>query len=746
MNRRLFHRLVIGLPLLAAPMVVTGRAAAQDAPPVNFDDHIRPIIEEYCIGCHRGSRAKNGLKLESAAGVLEGGSGGPAIVPGDPDGSLLYQVVARTREPFMPFEEDPLPAEMVAAIRGWIESGARESATSAPKAIAKKPAVDLSVAPAAGNKPSGEPAMPQGQRVDPYWWSERSNAITALAASPWAPVIAVGGHWQVVLYHTGTLDLLGVLGYPEGVINDLAYSRNGSILIAAGGESAASGLVVGWDVASGERLFEIGADADAARTADITNDHRLVALGGPEGKVRVFAIESGSMLYEIDKHTDWVTALAFSPDGALLATGDRAGGLFVWETDTGREFYALPPHQPFVTDLSWRGDSNVLATCGEDSAIRFFEMNGGGQIKAWSSHGGALAIEFLADGRLATCGRDRHARLWDGNGTQLQQFEAMADIATELAVAHDGGRVFVGDWTGQVAVFDAASASRIGSIAANPPSRLQVIAGETARAAATLAEQLAGLQPAVDAAAQALAAQAEKATAGDSAAQQAEAQAAEAQTAAIAIETGARQARAAAEPVQSTLAERARARDAAAEAIQAARETAATADQDLQTAIASALAAEKAVLEADEAGRAAARERLDQARKLLEGATALAQLSAARAAECEVLSRRAELEVQDWLAFAQPRIDEAARLAQAAAEARTNADAAQGRAAAARQTATELASVMTQLQQALDDARAQVASAQAALGSARSAAAAAEANWAAQHAAIIADGGRVPVE
>ena len=33
-----------------SPMSVMG----QDTPPINFADHVLPIIDEYCLGCHRG--------------------------------------------------------------------------------------------------------------------------------------------------------------------------------------------------------------------------------------------------------------------------------------------------------------------------------------------------------------------------------------------------------------------------------------------------------------------------------------------------------------------------------------------------------------------------------------------------------------------------------------------------------------------------------------------------------------------
>ena len=71
--------------------------------------------------------------------------------------------------------------------------------------------------------------------LQPVVLTPRANAVTALAHSPWAPVFAVGGQKQVLLYHTDTQELLGVLPFPEGNVFSVRFSRNGQLLLAAGG-------------------------------------------------------------------------------------------------------------------------------------------------------------------------------------------------------------------------------------------------------------------------------------------------------------------------------------------------------------------------------------------------------------------------------------------------------------------------------------------------------------------------------
>lgn len=460
-------------------LAVASTVCAQDEAPLNFEDHILPTFREYCIGCHRGSRARNGFEAGSVAALLEGGSSGAGIIPGDASGSLVYQLVARTRQPYMPYEDDPMPAELVETLRRWIDEGARETGRSEP--LVRKPTLALApVVPSADNRPA-VPAMPPAELTrDPAWWSPRGTAVTAITASPWAPLVAVAGHRQVVLYDARSWALLGVLDHPEGAVQALRSSRDGTLLIAGGGRAGDSGRVVGWDVATSRRVFEIGTEPDAVLAADVSNDHALVALGGPDSVVRVHDVGSGAVLYEREDHTDWITALAFSPDGVLLATADRAGGVFVWEAVTGREFHELPPLGGMVTAMTWRADSMVVTVAGDDGAVRSFEMQGGSQVASFPAGAGVLDLATTPDGRLVTAARTPAARITDARGGGAVTLPAMSGLTT--AVAAIGAFVVCGDTTGDVGVFE--NGTRIATLAVNPdPPALRRVRDVTARIA-----------------------------------------------------------------------------------------------------------------------------------------------------------------------------------------------------------------------------------------------------------------------
>jgi hypothetical protein len=87
-----------------------------------FESKVRPILVNNCSVCH-GDAAMSGLRVDSREGLLKGGSMGPAIIPGDPDASLLIRSVRQTGDLKMP-KGGKLKPQEVDALSEWIKSGA----------------------------------------------------------------------------------------------------------------------------------------------------------------------------------------------------------------------------------------------------------------------------------------------------------------------------------------------------------------------------------------------------------------------------------------------------------------------------------------------------------------------------------------------------------------------------------------------------------------------------------------------
>ncbi|MFZ9605188.1 MAG: DUF1549 domain-containing protein, partial [Opitutales bacterium] len=128
------------MPRFPLALLLAGLAA--QAPAVDFNREVRPILAQHCFACHgmdeHSRKGKLRLDLpESAHG--KGKSGEIAIVPGQPDKSeVIHRIFSDDPDDVMPPPETkkPISAKDKAVLRAWIaEGGAYQPhwAFSAPK-------------------------------------------------------------------------------------------------------------------------------------------------------------------------------------------------------------------------------------------------------------------------------------------------------------------------------------------------------------------------------------------------------------------------------------------------------------------------------------------------------------------------------------------------------------------------------------------------------------------------------------
>src|SRR5689334_8973789 len=99
-------------------LLFTRLAAAQEK--ITYDEHIKPIFNASCAGCHNPDKNKAGLNLTTYQATMAGSSDGQVLQPGDPDLSLIYLLVTHQQEPHMPLKASKLPDKQLELIRKWI--------------------------------------------------------------------------------------------------------------------------------------------------------------------------------------------------------------------------------------------------------------------------------------------------------------------------------------------------------------------------------------------------------------------------------------------------------------------------------------------------------------------------------------------------------------------------------------------------------------------------------------------------
>src|SRR5262245_23965470 len=109
---------------LLAPLVAWPAAAADPAQDEFVEKRVRPVFAEHCFECHGPTKQKSGLRLDSRAAMLKGGDNGPALVPKDPDNSLIIQAVRHKNDLKMPPMKPQLSPQAIADLAEWVRIGA----------------------------------------------------------------------------------------------------------------------------------------------------------------------------------------------------------------------------------------------------------------------------------------------------------------------------------------------------------------------------------------------------------------------------------------------------------------------------------------------------------------------------------------------------------------------------------------------------------------------------------------------
>ena len=135
-------RWVLGLAGLLAAASGLAQGPSPAAPTVDpaalrfFETKVRPLLAENCFKCHGPEKQRAGLRLDVRATILKGGESGPAVVPGQPEKSLLIDAVNHGEAVQMP-PTGKLPPQAIVDLTEWVRMGApwpREQISERPSA------------------------------------------------------------------------------------------------------------------------------------------------------------------------------------------------------------------------------------------------------------------------------------------------------------------------------------------------------------------------------------------------------------------------------------------------------------------------------------------------------------------------------------------------------------------------------------------------------------------------------------
>lgn len=261
-------------------------------------------------------------------------------------------------------------------------------------------------------------------------------------------------------------------------VTSLQATNGLALLKSADNRLTARSLFPQWTLArsigsedGGEAVF-----ADRVLSLAFSPDGTLLAAGGGEasrtGELTLWNPADGTLVRQFpDAHSDTVYGLEFSADGRLLASASADKFVKVFDVAAGTFVRAFEGHTHHVMDVSWKSDRTTLVSAGADNAIKVWNVETGEQARTISTYTRqvtSLQYVGLQDMILSSSGDKRVFFHNPSNGGAAREFPGNADYVYRAAATSDGTLVVSGGEDGSVRVWNAADAKVVATFAAAP--------------------------------------------------------------------------------------------------------------------------------------------------------------------------------------------------------------------------------------------------------------------------------------
>jgi hypothetical protein len=206
--------------------------------------------------------------------------------------------------------------------------------------------------------------------------------------------------------------------FEAGLVNQLAFSPDGTVLITAGDD----GIAQLREVPTAALRSSLQSNRSALRCAAFSPDAHVAATGGDDGRVRIWDAATGDMIFTLkgDHHKVW--SIAFSPDARVIASAGDGGEIRLWDTSTGTLKSSLRGRSKTVRCVAFSPDSQLAASGGDDGKVQLWDTSTNILLSTFRHpHGVALALAFSPGSRvLAVAGSDHEVRMWDLPSRELR--------------------------------------------------------------------------------------------------------------------------------------------------------------------------------------------------------------------------------------------------------------------------------------------------------------------------------------
>uniref|UniRef100_A0A667XIX4 Katanin p80 WD40 repeat-containing subunit B1 n=1 Tax=Myripristis murdjan TaxID=586833 RepID=A0A667XIX4_9TELE len=227
-------------------------------------------------------------------------------------------------------------------------------------------------------------------------------------------------------------------------VSCVALGKTSGRLLATGGEDCKVNI---WAVSKPNCIMSLTGHNNPVECLHFSSSEEQVVAGSQSGSLRIWDLEAAKILRTLMGHKANITSLGFHPYGEFLASGSMDTNIKFWDVRRKGCVYRYKGHTQAVRCLAFSPDGKWLASASDDSTIKLWDLTVGKMITEFTAHTAAVNIvqfhptEYL----LASGSSDRTIKLWD-----LEKFKLIGSPEGEATAVRcvlfspDGGCLYSG--------------------------------------------------------------------------------------------------------------------------------------------------------------------------------------------------------------------------------------------------------------------------------------------------------------
>ena len=215
----------------------------------------------------------------------------------------------------------------------------------------------------------------------------------------------VTGTWGAQVWNTEDGTRKNHLESHTGFLTCVACSPDGKIMATGGLDST----VKLWDTKTWQEMRSLP-NRDQVNGISFSSDGKLFAIAGDTG-VALWNTANWKPKREIRDVP--ATCVAVDLEGKLLAVGCPDGTVRVLDASDGHEIRRSRRHPERINDIAFSVDGRLIVTAGEDKSARLLATEDLKEKVEWKHPQAVTSIAFAPDGKsVATGCKDKSARIW----------------------------------------------------------------------------------------------------------------------------------------------------------------------------------------------------------------------------------------------------------------------------------------------------------------------------------------------